>query len=55
MPRYFTTGEEEFFKIDAVSFKCLMTLLRQGVEGMLEDVGLVKVRSIDTGVSTIHA
>jgi hypothetical protein len=43
MSRYFTMQEEEFFKIGVVSFKCLATLLRQGVEGRLDDVILVDV------------
>jgi hypothetical protein len=55
MPRHFTTREEEFFEIGAVGFKRLATLLCQGVEGRLEDVVLVEVRSIGTGVSTLHA
>jgi hypothetical protein len=33
--------EEELFKISAASFECLATLLRQGVEGGLEDIFLV--------------
>jgi hypothetical protein len=53
--RHFTMREEELFKIGAVCFKCLVTLLRQGVEGGLEGVALVKVRSIIAGVSTLHA
>jgi hypothetical protein len=54
LPRYFTMREEELFEIGAVSFKRLVTLLRQGIEGMLEDVVLVEVRSISARVSTIH-
>jgi hypothetical protein len=33
-----------------VSFECLATLLRQGVEGRLDDVVLVEVGSIVAGV-----
>jgi hypothetical protein len=55
MPRHFTTREEEFFKIGAVSFKRLATLLYQGVEGRLEDVVLVEVGSIGAGVFTLQA
>jgi hypothetical protein len=54
MSRYFTAQEEELFKIGAVSFECLMTLLRQGVDGGLENVALVVVGSIVVGVSTLH-
>jgi hypothetical protein len=35
LPCHFTTREEEFFEIGAVSFKHLVTLLCQGVEGRL--------------------
>jgi hypothetical protein len=52
---HFTTGEEGFFEIGMVSFKCLATLLRQGVEGRLDDVVLVEVRSIGVLVSILHA
>jgi hypothetical protein len=52
---HFTAREEELFKIGVVSFKRHATLLRQGVEGRLEDVILVEVRSIVTGVFTLHA
>jgi hypothetical protein len=55
MPCQFTTREEEFFEIGAVGFEHLATLLCQGVEGRLEDVVLVEVRSIGTGVSTLNA
>jgi hypothetical protein len=54
-PRHFTTREEEFFKISSVSFERLATLLRQGVEGRLEVVILVEVRSVVARVSTLHA
>jgi hypothetical protein len=43
MPRHFTTREEELFKVGAISFERLTTLLRQGVKGGLEDVALVEV------------
>jgi hypothetical protein len=55
MSRPFTAQEEELFKVGTVSFECLATLLRQGVEGGLEDVALAKVRTVATGVSTLHA
>jgi hypothetical protein len=55
MPHNFITREEEFFKIGVVSFKCPVTLLRQGVEGRLEDIALVEVRSVGAGVSTLDA
>jgi hypothetical protein len=46
---------EELIKIGAVRFEHLATLLRQGVEGGLEDVALVEVGSILDGVFTLHA
>jgi hypothetical protein len=55
MSRHFTSLEEELFNIGAVSFKRLTTFLRQGIEGGLEDVALIEVRSIVAGVSTLHA
>jgi hypothetical protein len=55
MPHHFAAREEELFKIDAVSFKRLATLLHQGVEGGLKDVALVEVESIVAGVSTLYA
>jgi hypothetical protein len=55
IPRHFTTREEELLKIGVVYFERLTTLLRQGVEGGLEDVSLVEVRSVVTEVSTLHA
>jgi hypothetical protein len=54
LSRHFTMREEELLKINAVSFEHLTTLLRQGVEGRLEDVILVEIRSIGTGVFTLH-
>jgi hypothetical protein len=45
----------ELFKIGLVSFEHLATLLHQGVEGRLEDVALVEVGFVATGVSTLHA
>jgi hypothetical protein len=53
LPCHFTTRGEELFEIGMVSFKRLVTLLRQGVEGGLEDVGLVDVRSVGARVSTL--
>jgi hypothetical protein len=47
--------EEELFKIDAVRFERLMTLLRQGVEGGLDDIALVEVRFVVARASTPHA
>jgi hypothetical protein len=38
--------KEELLKIGAVCFECLATLLRQGVDGGLENVSLVAVRSV---------
>jgi hypothetical protein len=55
MSRHFTSLEEELFNIGAVSFERLTTFLRQGIEGGLEDVALIVVRSIVAGVSTLHA
>jgi hypothetical protein len=55
LPCHFATLEEELFEIGTVTFKCLTTLLRQGVEGGLEDVALVEVGSVVAGVSILHA
>jgi hypothetical protein len=55
MSRHFTTREEELFKISVVRYERPATLLCQGVEGGLEDVALVEVRSVVAGVSTLHA
>jgi hypothetical protein len=55
LPHYFTTQEEELFEISTVSFERLATLLHQGVEGRLEDVVLIEVRSVGARVSTLHA
>jgi hypothetical protein len=41
--------------IGTVSFEHLATLFSQGVGGRLEDVVLVKVRSVVARVSTLHA
>jgi hypothetical protein len=41
LSRHHSTREEELLKIGMVCFKCLATLLRQGVEGGFEDVALV--------------
>jgi hypothetical protein len=54
MSRYFTTQEEEPFKIGVVCFKCFKTVLCQGVKGRLEDVVLVEVGSVAARVSTLH-
>jgi hypothetical protein len=53
--RHLTTQKVDLFKIGAVCFKGLATLLRQDVEGGLEDVAHVEVGSVVAGVSTIHA
>jgi hypothetical protein len=55
MSRHFTMRGEELFKIGAVRFERLTTLLREGVEGGFEDVALIKVRSVVARVSTLHA
>jgi hypothetical protein len=55
LPHHFAMQEEEFFEIGVVGFECLVTLLRQGVEGRLEDVVLVEVKFIGARVSTLHA
>jgi hypothetical protein len=55
LSRHLTTQKEELLKIGAVRFKCLVTLLRQGVEAGLEDVALVEVASVVARVSTLHA
>jgi hypothetical protein len=47
--------EKELSEISNVSFKHLSTLLRQGVEGGLEDIALIEVGSVVIGVSTLHA
>jgi hypothetical protein len=52
---HFAMREEEFFQIGVVSFECVVTLLRQGVEGRLDDVVLIEVRFIGAIVSTLHA
>jgi hypothetical protein len=53
LSRYFATRKEELLKIGAVHFERLATLLRQSVEGGLEDVSLIEVRSVVAGVSTL--
>jgi hypothetical protein len=55
LARHFATREEELFKIGAISFERLATLIYQRVEGGLEDVALVEVGSIVTRISTLHA
>jgi hypothetical protein len=55
MSRHLATRKEELFKIGTVCFERFGTLLHQGVEGGLEDVSLVEVRSVVAGVSTLHA
>jgi hypothetical protein len=46
---------EELIEIDAISFERLATILYQGVEGRLDDVVIIEVRSIGAGVSLLHA
>jgi hypothetical protein len=55
LPRHLATQEKELSEIGDVSFKCLSTLLCQGVEGGLEDVALVEVGSVVAGVSILHS
>jgi hypothetical protein len=55
LSRHLATQKEELFKISAICFERFATLLRQGVEGGLEDVALVEVRFVVAGVSTLHA
>jgi hypothetical protein len=55
MSHHLVAHEEELLKIGAAHFKRLATLLRQGVEGGLEDVALVEVGSVVARVSTLHA
>jgi hypothetical protein len=55
LSRHLTTQKEEFLKIGAVCFERLATLLRQGVEGELEEVALVEGRSVVARISTLHA
>jgi hypothetical protein len=55
LSHHLTTRKEELLKIGTVRFECLVTLLRQGVEGGLEGVALVEVGSVVAGVSTLHA
>jgi hypothetical protein len=55
LPHHFTMREEEFLEIGAISFKGHATILRQGVEGRLDDVVLVEVRSVGAGAPPLHA
>jgi hypothetical protein len=55
LSHHLATQKEELLKIDAVRFERLVTLLRQGVEGGLENVALVEVRFIMARVSTLLA
>jgi hypothetical protein len=55
MSHHFTMREEELFKIGMVRIECLATLLHQGIEGGLENVSLVGVRSVVAGVFTLRA
>jgi hypothetical protein len=47
--------KEELLKIGSIRFRRPATLLRQGVEGGLEDIALVEVRAVVAGVFTFHA
>jgi hypothetical protein len=42
LPHHFATQEEELPEINDVSFECLATLLRQGVESGFDDVTLLR-------------
>jgi hypothetical protein len=55
LSRHLTTRKEELLRIGVVRFERVVTLLCQGVEGGLEDVALVEVRSIVAGASILHA
>jgi hypothetical protein len=44
------TREEDLLKIGAVSLECLITFLRQGVEGRFDDVVLNEVGFVGAGV-----
>jgi hypothetical protein len=55
LSRHLAMRKKELLKIGAVCFERLATLLRQGVEGGLEDAALVEVESVVAGVSTLHA
>jgi hypothetical protein len=55
LPHHFAMREEELLKINVVSFELLAILIRQGVEGRLEDVILVEVGSVGAGVFILHA
>jgi hypothetical protein len=47
--------EEDLSDIGDVSFERMSIILRQSVKGGFKDVSLIEVRSIITGVSTLHA
>jgi hypothetical protein len=53
--RHFATREEELPEIGEVSFEWIVTLLRQDVEGGLEDVALVEIISVVVGVFNLNA
>jgi hypothetical protein len=55
LPSHLATQEEELSKISNVSFECLSTLLRQGVEGGFEDIVIVEVEYTVVRVFTLHA
>jgi hypothetical protein len=55
LSRHLATRKKELLKIGVVRFERLPTLLHQSDECELEDVALVEVGSVVTGVSTIHA
>jgi hypothetical protein len=55
LSHHLATQKEELLKIDVVRFERLVTLLRQGVEGGLENVALVEVGFIMARVSTLLA
>jgi hypothetical protein len=46
---------EELIHLGALSLECLAILLRQCVEGGLDDIVLIEVESVDAGISFLHA
>jgi hypothetical protein len=48
------TQQEDLIYLLVIGLECLAILLRQVVEGRLDDVALVEVRSIGAGVSFLH-
>jgi hypothetical protein len=54
LPHYLTRVEELVY-IRVVRLERLAILLRQGVEGRLDDIMLIEVRSVDVGAFFLHA